>query len=82
VWDEVTQTMRERQTEGSMGKPKVGDQHVYVVMEAKGKELSVEFVRVVYDVERAAQAIEATGEADLMPHEYAEMLWATHRVWQ
>jgi hypothetical protein len=29
---------------------------------------------VVYDVERAARAIEITGEVDLMPHEYAEML--------
>jgi hypothetical protein len=43
-------------------------------MEAEGKELSVEFVRVAYDVEKAAQAIKATGEADLMPHEYAQML--------
>ncbi|MEP6774769.1 MAG: hypothetical protein ABJA50_04160 [Chloroflexota bacterium] len=61
--------------EESVGKPKEGDPRArYVVMEAKGKQLSVEFVRVMYNVERAAQAIEATGEADLMPHEYAEML--------
>ena len=60
--------------EGSVGKPKDGDPRAcYVVMEAKGKELSVEFVRVVYDVERVAKAIEATGEADFMPHEYAKM---------
>jgi hypothetical protein len=58
-----------------MGKPKDGDpQPCYVITEAKGKELSVEFVRVVYDVEGAAKAIEVTGEVDLMPHEYAEMV--------
>ena len=61
--------------EGSVGKPKDGDRRAcYGVMEAKGKELSVEFVRVAYDVEKATQAIESTSEADHMPHEYAEML--------
>ncbi len=43
-------------------------------MQAEGKELDVEFVRVPYDVERAAQAIEATVAPWVMPHEYAIML--------
>jgi putative phosphoesterase len=61
--------------EGSVGKPKDGDARAcYVVLTAEGKELTVEFIRVPYNIERAAQAIEATGEPDLMPHEYAQML--------
>jgi len=59
--------------EGSVGKPKDGDPRAcYVVLEASGKDLSIEFVRVPYDIERAAHAIEA-GD---MPHEYANMLRA------
>lgn len=57
--------------EGSVGKPKDGDPRAaYVILEAKGRDLHVEFVRVPYDVEQAATAIEATE----MPHEYAVML--------
>jgi hypothetical protein len=41
-----------------------------IPLSAEGKELSVEFIRVPYDVEQAAQAIEATE----MPDEFAEML--------
>lgn len=56
---------------GSIGKPKDDDPRAgYVVLAAEGKDLSVEFVRVAYNVERAAQAIEA---AD-MPDEFADML--------
>lgn len=56
---------------GSVGKPKDGDPRAcYVVLTVDGRELEVEFVRVPYDVERAAQAIEASE----MPHEYAQML--------
>lgn len=56
---------------GSVGKPKDGNpQACYVVLEANDKDLSVNFIRASYDIERAAQAIEASG----MPHEYAEML--------
>lgn len=59
--------------EGSVGKPKDGDPRAcYVVMEAERRELRVEFVRVPYDLEWAARAIEASK----MPHEYAEMLRA------
>lgn len=61
--------------EGSVGKPKDSDARAcYVVMSAEGRELSIEFVRVRYDVEKVGEAIEATGAHDLMPHEYADML--------
>ncbi|MCL4300953.1 MAG: metallophosphoesterase [Anaerolineae bacterium] len=56
---------------GSVGKPKDGDPRAgYVVLQVSGRELEVNFIRVAYDVERAAQAIEAS----TMPHEYAQML--------
>ena len=56
---------------GSVGKPKDGNpQACYVVLETSNGDLSVAFRRVPYDVERAAQAIEASD----MPNEYAEML--------
>jgi len=58
---------------GSVGKPKDGDPRAgYMVLQAGGSDLAVEFVRVAYDVERAAQAIEATA----MPDEFAAMLRA------
>ncbi|MCC6604376.1 MAG: metallophosphoesterase family protein [Anaerolineae bacterium] len=56
---------------GSVGKPKDSDPRAcYLVLSVEGKNLSVEFIRVPYDVEKAAQAIEATE----MPDEFAEML--------
>lgn len=56
---------------GSVGKPKDNDPRAgYITLVATGRELTVEFIRVPYDVEKAAQAIEATE----MPHEFAEML--------
>ena len=56
---------------GSVGKPKDGNpQACYVVLEVNNGNLAVNFKRVPYDVERAAQAIEACD----MPNEYAEML--------
>jgi putative phosphoesterase len=59
--------------EGSVGKPKDGDPRAcYAVLEAEGRELRVEFVRVPYDIERAASAIEAS----TMPREYADMVRA------
>lgn len=58
---------------GSVGKPKDGDPRAgYVVLRASGRDLRVEFARVAYDVEQAAQAIEATE----MPREFAGMLRA------
>jgi diadenosine tetraphosphatase ApaH/serine/threonine PP2A family protein phosphatase len=56
---------------GSVGKPKDGNpQACYVILETVGNDLGVTFKRVLYDVERAARAIEASD----MPNEYAEML--------
>lgn len=56
---------------GSVGKPKDGDPRAcYAVLEASGRDVSVTFHRVPYDVERAAQAIEASA----IPDEYAQML--------
>ncbi len=56
---------------GSVGKPKDGNpQACYLILESNSGELIVKFMRVPYDVERAAQAIQASD----MPGEYAEML--------
>lgn len=56
---------------GSVGKPKDGDPRAcYLVLSVQGRDLDAQFIRVPYDVEAAAQAIEASD----MPHEYAEML--------
>ena len=56
---------------GSVGKPKDGNPEAcYVVLEANNRDLAVTFRRVPYDIERVAQAIEASD----MPNEYAEML--------
>jgi len=57
--------------DGSVGKPKDGDPRAcYAILEANGYDLRVTFVRVVYDVERTARAIEAS----TLPHEFAAML--------
>jgi putative phosphoesterase len=56
---------------GSVGKPKDKNPAAcYVVLEATGNGLRVEFRRVPYDTEPAAQAIEASE----MPNEFAQML--------
>lgn len=56
---------------GSVGKPKDKDPRAcYIILRAEGRDFSVEFVRVPYDVEAMATAIEATD----MPHEFAAML--------
>ena len=56
---------------GSVGKPKDKNPAAcYVVMEATENDLNVEFRRVPYDIERAAQAIEVSE----MPNEFAQML--------
>src|SRR5215211_1724088 len=58
---------------GSVGKPKDGDWHAgYVLVDADEKIGAVEFVRVEYDVERAAEGIL---DSDL-PNEFAEQLKA------
>lgn len=57
---------------GSVGKPKDNNPHAcYVLLGAQGKTLTVEFVRVPYDIEQAAKAIEM---ADGMPDVFAQML--------
>lgn len=56
---------------GSVGKPKDNDPRAgYVVLRADGRNLDVQFVRISYDIEQAAKAIEATD----MPDEFAAML--------
>jgi predicted phosphodiesterase len=56
---------------GSVGRPKDGDWRAgYVVLEMDGKGARTEFVRVEYDIARAARAIE---ESDL-PDEFARYL--------
>ena len=60
---------------GSVGKPKDHDPRAcYVTLTAAGRSLTVQFLRVSYDIERTAQAIEATPEVGGMPHSYARML--------
>ena len=57
---------------GSVGKPKDNNPDAcYVQLSAEGKQLEVEFIRVPYDLERTATAIEA---ADGMPDAFAQML--------
>lgn len=56
---------------GSVGKPKDNDPRAgYILLRGDGPNLDVQFIRVEYDIERAAQAIEATE----MPDEFAAML--------
>lgn len=56
---------------GSVGKPKDGDPRAcYVRLWADGRALEVAFVRVAYNVEAAATAVEASG----LPPEFAGML--------
>jgi predicted phosphodiesterase len=56
---------------GSVGKPKDNNPHAcYLHLTASGRDLAVQLMRVPYDVEQAAQAIEASE----MPDEFAAML--------
>jgi putative phosphoesterase len=56
---------------GSVGKPKDHDNRAgYLILTAEERELTVEFVRLPYDVEAAATLIEASE----MPAEFAAML--------
>jgi predicted phosphodiesterase len=56
---------------GSVGRPKDGDWRAgYVVLEASGGEVGVEFVRVEYDVERAMDGIRRS----TLPDDFAEYL--------
>jgi predicted phosphodiesterase len=56
---------------GSVGKPKDDNpQACYVSLGVEGREVSVEFIRVPYEIEVIAQAIEAS----TMPAAFAQML--------
>ncbi|HEX4684775.1 MAG TPA: metallophosphoesterase family protein [Gemmatimonadaceae bacterium] len=56
---------------GSVGRPKDGDRRAgYVLLDLDANEAAVEFKRVEYDVERAADAIHAS----TLPNELAEYL--------
>ena len=55
---------------GSAGRPKDGDPRVGYALIDIGDAVTVSFLRVVYDVEAAARAIEATD----LPHEFAQHL--------
>jgi predicted phosphodiesterase len=60
---------------GSVGKPKDHDARAcYMELTANRRDLKVDFIRVPYDVERTASAIEATPEQGGMPHRFAQML--------
>lgn len=56
---------------GSVGRPKDGDPRAcYAVIDMNGPEPLIEFVRVAYDIEQAAQGIEEKG----LPREFADHL--------
>ncbi len=60
---------------GSVGKPKDHDPRAgYITLTITGRAVQVEFIRVPYDIERTAQAIEATSEDGGMPHHFAQLL--------
>ena len=62
---------------GSVGKPKDHDPRAgYITLTITGRAVQVEFIRVPYDIERTAQAIEATPEEGGMPHHFAQLLRA------
>lgn len=61
---------------GSVGKPKDHNRDAcYITLTADGDQLEVDFIRVPYDVESAASAIES---ADGMPDVFAQMLRDGH----
>ena len=56
---------------GSVGKPKDGDVRAgYVLLDLTENQVETEIIRVAYDVETMARAIEATD----LPHEFADAL--------
>jgi len=56
---------------GSVGKPKDNDSRAcYIHLSVDGRDVNVDFIRVPYDIEAAAAAIESTE----MPDEFAQML--------
>lgn len=62
---------------GSVGRPKDGDPRAgYALVTVNGDSLTVEFIRIDYDVERAADAIVASD----LPNEFADFLRAGGRI--
>jgi predicted phosphodiesterase len=60
---------------GSVGKPKDHDPRAgYITLTVDDGNVEVNFIRVPYNVEAAASAIEATPEVGGMPHAYGQML--------
>ncbi|MBN8635881.1 MAG: metallophosphoesterase family protein, partial [Anaerolineae bacterium] len=60
---------------GSVGKPKDHDPRAgYIAVTVNGRDVTVDFIRVAYDIERTAQAIESTPEEGGMPHHFARLL--------
>lgn len=56
---------------GAVGKPKTGRDAVYAVVDIADNRVYADLIRVSYDVEKAAQAIE---NDNTLPDEFAEML--------
>jgi len=69
-WQRVVEGVQFVNT-GSVGRPKDGDPRAcYVLLTTEGSAIGVEFVRVAYDIDEAAQAIR---ESEL-PSEFADVL--------
>ena len=72
AWHRVVDSVHFVNT-GSVGRPKDGDPRAgFAAVEFDGAVVRVEFVRVEYDVERAASAVLASS----LPHEFADHLRA------
>ena len=70
AWQRVVNAVRFVNT-GSVGRPKDGDPRAgYAIVTAEGGQLSAEFARVPYDVERVAREIISNG----LPTEFAEVI--------
>lgn len=60
---------------GSVGKPKDHDARAgYINLTIHENDVTVDFIRVPYNIEHVAQAIESTPEIGGMPYIYAQML--------
>jgi predicted phosphodiesterase len=72
AWERTVDGIRYINT-GSVGRPKDGDWRAgYVVLDVTEKNVTVDFVRVSYDVDAIVNAIRASD----LPHEFAEQLRA------
>ena len=77
-WQRVVNSVRFVNT-GSVGRPKDGDPRAcYAIVTADGGQLTAEFVRVSYDIERAAREIISSG----LPAEFADVIRSGGKVRQ